>query len=111
MTSEQASDCHHCEEKCYEKSPISATKLLPLRRSPDNTWTGRDTVTNTEADSGIPREFTGSGTYSINDSTLVLRSAKGTTTNFDVLNRREALRGLSTFGRVLLYTRVGSASQ
>lgn len=96
-----------------DASPAGKIVLVysALTFNPDNTWTGRDTVINTEADSGIPREFTGSGTYSISDSTLVLRSANGVTTNFDVLSQREVLRSLSTFGRVLLYTRAGSATQ
>lgn len=76
----------------------------------DHTWSGRDTVTNTEAGSGVPQELTGSGTYSISDSTLVLHAEKGTVTNFDLLNGGTELRTLSTFGRVLLYKRLGSTT-
>lgn len=53
-----------------------------MKFSPDNTWTGRDTVTNTEGGSGAPTEESGSGTYSLTDSRLVLRSARGTVTKF-----------------------------
>lgn len=78
--------------------------------NPDYTWIGRDTVTNSEAGSGIPQEFTGGGTYSISqtDSTLILRASGGTVTNFDILNGGLSLRRLSTFGRVLLYNRLAS---
>lgn len=76
----------------------------------DHTWAGRDTVTNTEAGSGVPEELTGSGTYSISDSTLLLHADKGAVTQFLLLNGGAELRRLSTFERLLVYKRLGSTT-
>ncbi len=95
-----------------DASPFGRIVLVSskITLNADRTWSGRDSVTNSEAGSGAIQELVGSGTYSVSDSTLRLQAMDGTVTSFEILNGAAALRRLSTFGRILLYNRLGSTT-